>query len=277
MKPTTPTTRSRQRLPLALVAALLLAPALALRAGETRTERFERAFELGGIDQVRVQNVNGAVHIGTWDRDYVRVTATKKARGSEAEGALRETEIRIGKSGRTLNVETVLPKKKAFGFLFLERSRNVEVAYELLLPGKTAVEVETVNGRISAEKRAGAIELNTVNGSVRVDAHDAPLHINTVNGSVEAIFVGEVKETSLETVNGSVTVVCGKDSSFRYDLQTVNGRIESQFAEVRVERSWGPKEARGEINGGRNRLAVETVNGEVRLLARSEIAVKPAN
>lgn len=263
-------------LPLAL-AALLLGPALALQAGESRTERFEKAFELAGIELVRVQNVNGAVHIGTWEKDYVRVTATKKARGTDVEAALRETEIRIGKSGRTLNVETVLPKKKTFGFVFWERSRNVEVTYELLLPGKTAVEVETVNGRISAERRGGAIELNTVNGSVRVEAHDGPLHINTVNGSVEASFLGEVKETSLETVNGSVTVMCGRDSSFRYDLQTVNGRIESQFAEVRVAKSWGPKEARGEINGGRNRLAVETVNGEVRLLARNEVAVAPAN
>ena len=34
-----------------------------------------------------------------------------------------------------------------------------------------------------------------------------------------------------------------------------------------VEGKWGPKEARGEIAGGRERLTVETVNGEVRVLA----------
>ena len=71
--------------------------------------------------------------------------------------------------------------------------------------------------------------------------------MNTVNGSVEVAFAGPLRPAELETVNGSVTVTCARDSSFRYDLQTVNGRIRSEFAELSVEGKWGPKEARGDV------------------------------
>ena len=106
-----------------------------------------------------------------------------------------------------------------------------------------------------------------MNGSVRVEAHDAPIHVNTVNGSVEVAFSGALQAADLETVNGSVTVACSRDSSFRFDLQTVNGKIRSDFPDVTVEGKWGPKEARGTVAGGKGRLAVETVNGEVRIVA----------
>lgn len=258
-------TRTRSTvLPAAILGLLTALVAGPVRAEEPFTEKFEKAFELTGISKVKVQNVNGPVHIGTWDKDYIRVTAVKKAKGSSADETLRETEIRILTSGSTLSIETVPPKKKT-PFFFWGGSRGVDVAYDLLLPGQMPVDVETVNGRITAEKRTGGISLNTVNGSVKVDAHSGSLHINTVNGNVDAIFTGPMRETDLETVNGSVTVVCSKESSIRYDLQTVNGHIESEFEPLKVEGRWGPKEARGEINGGRERLAVETVNGQVKL------------
>lgn len=251
---------------LACGVALLAVPGRAL-ADDAQTERFERTFDLEGIDRVRLQNVNGAVHLATWTRPHLRVEATKRAKGSRAERALKETEIRVVKLGTSISIETILPKEeKLFGFLTLGDSKGAEVSYELFLPAAVPVEVETVNGRIVAEGRAASLTLNTVNGSVKVEAHDAPLSVNTVNGSVDVAFSGALKPSDLETVNGSVSVACSKESSIRYELETVNGRIRSDFAGLTVEGKWGPKEARGSFNGGRERLAVETVNGEVRLL-----------
>ena len=61
---------------------------------------------------------------------------------------------------------------------------------------------------IAASKRTGDLVLSTVNGAVKVDGHDGPLKVNTVNGSVEVSFAGAMRQASLETVNGSVTVTC---------------------------------------------------------------------
>jgi hypothetical protein len=251
-------------------------PARASEAAD-RADRFEKAFELSGIDRVRLQNVNGPVRIASWDRTYLRVTAVKKAKGAHPDDDLRDTEIRVTKNGSTIAIETILPKRgMAFGLLSLGRSRGADVSYELLRPPSMPVDIETVNGRITAEKRTGSVSLNTVNGSVRVEAQDGPLKVNTVNGSVEVGFAGLLKSSELETVNGSVAVSCSKDSSIQYNLQTVNGRIQSEFATLNVEGKWGPKEARGSLNGGRQRLAIETVNGEVRLKA-SDAALATAS
>jgi len=266
--------RSRQFVAAAFTFLLLAPPVLA--DDDPAQERFEKAYELDGIEKVRVQNVNGPVRLSGWDKSYLRVTAVKKAKGGHKAETLRDTEIRISKRGNQIDIETILPKRgRLFGVFDFGGERGAEVSYELLLPAAVAVDVETVNGRITAEHRSGAVTLNTVNGSVRVESQSGPLHVNTVNGSVEVAFEGAIKPANLETVNGSVTVSCSKESSIRYDLQTVNGRIESEFADLAVKGKWGPKEARGEINGGRERLAVETVNGEVRLqVAQAVIAPK---
>ncbi len=262
----------------AAVASLLTLPAPLLGApADVATERFEKTYEMEGVQRVRLQNVNGPVRVSTWDRPHLQVEAVKKAKGSRAEQNLRDTQIRILKQGSSINVETILPKQeKLFGFLSFGESRGAEVSYEIRLPAATTVEIETVNGRIVAEGRSGSLSLNTVNGSVRVDSQDAPLHVNTVNGSVDVAFRGPLHASDLETVNGSVSVACSRESSIRYQFSTVNGRIRSDFAGLTVEGKWGPKEARGTFNGGRDRLAVETVNGEVRLLFADGPKAPPA-
>ncbi|MEO6324332.1 MAG: DUF4097 family beta strand repeat-containing protein [Thermoanaerobaculia bacterium] len=265
---------ARSILSLALLAGA--AHPAALRAADATESRFEKAYELTGVTKLRVQNVNGPVHLESWDRNYLRVVAVKKVKGGRSEQTLRDTEIRVTKDGPTITVETVLPKRgRGLEWLFSHGDHGAEVSYDLLMPAALAADIETVNGRVTAERHTGALNLNTVNGTVHVENHDGPVKVNTVNGSVEVLFAGALRPAELETVNGSVIVGCTKDSSIRYELQTVNGRIQSDFANLTVEGKWGPKEARGSLNGGRDRLAIETVNGEVRLrLTEPAVALK---
>ncbi|HQR46703.1 MAG TPA: DUF4097 family beta strand repeat-containing protein [Thermoanaerobaculia bacterium] len=247
-----------------LLAALLVTAAPAARAADAE-ERFEKSLELGGVQKVRVQNVNGPVHVETWENPTLSIVAVKKAKGSGAAEALKETEIRIRQTATAVDIETVLPKSSGWSVFSWWGRPSTEVSYELKLPAGVAVHVETVNGRVQAERRSGPLVLNTVNGSIKVSGQEGPVRANTVNGSVDISFAGTARKSDLETVNGSVTVTAARDSSIRYSLQTVNGRIRSEFAELNVEGKWGPKEARGEVNGGREALSIETVNGEVRL------------
>ena len=208
--------------------------------------------------------MNGPVSIESGG-DFLKVVAVKSVRRESDADLLKETEIRVTKTGAAIEIETVLPKKgRTFNWFLFGRSSSAEVSYQLTLPPAVAVEAETVNGKLSASKRSGDLVLSTVNGAVKVEGQDGPLKVNTVNGAVEVSFAGAMRQANLETVNGSVTVTCAKDSSIRCALQTTNGRIQSEFP-VTIEGKWGPKEARGSINGGKESLAVETVNGDVRL------------
>ncbi len=256
---------------LAIASGAFVTVALPVQASEPATEKLEKSFLLTGISRIRLQNINGPVRVTTWEKETLGLEAVKKARGSRAGQDLRDTEIRVERRGDTISIETILPRRGRFlGLFSFGDPRGAEVSYEIHVPPAIALDIETVNGKIIAERRTGAVSLNTVNGSVKVEAQDAPLHVNTVNGSVDVAFVGLLKAADLETVNGSVAVACSSRSSIRYQLQTVNGRIRSDFEGLAVEGKWGPREARGALNGGRDRLSVETVNGDIRLLIGGE-------
>ena len=172
----------------AALSVLLLSGSPVARGADDTSDRFERMLELDGIQRIRVQNVNGAVHIESWDRPTLSLVALRTAKGTRADEAIRETEIRIRKSGDTLEIETILPKNAGWSFLFWWSRPSVDVSYELKLPPAVPVQAETVNGRILAERRAGPLVLNTVNGSIRVSGQEGPVRANTVNGSVEVSF-----------------------------------------------------------------------------------------
>jgi hypothetical protein len=274
--PSSTLANARRRLISPALAALcfVFAAAAPLSAEDATQERFEKKYDLAGVRKVRVQNVNGAIQIDSGG-DQLQVAAVKKVKSPSDSDLLKETEIRVTKSGSTIEVETILPKRGGFfQWSFFGRGGSADVAYQITLPAPVALEAETVNGRLTAANRSGDLVLSTVNGAVRVDGHDGPLKVSTVNGSVEVSFAGLMRQASLETVNGSVTVTCARESSIRCTLQTTNGRIQSQFPEVTVEGKWGPKEARGAINGGRESLAVETVNGDVRLYVADAAATR---
>jgi hypothetical protein len=245
----------------ALLGLLLLSFATVATAGE---EVFERAYSMEGASKVSVENVNGKIEAYAWDRPYLKVRAVKSARGPRAEETLRLTEIRVRKIGDEIRLETVNPRRRRlFGFLDLG-SRNAHVDYVLHIPTLTQARLETCNGKVLAIGMGSAIACDAVNGSIEIRDVFGPVRASTVNGSVRIVFRGQLRDSRVETVNGSVDVAFARASSIRYDLETVNGRIEGDFA-LAVEGKYGPKEARGDYNGGAEPLRCETVNGSIRL------------
>lgn len=240
--------------------ALLLA-AVALAGQE---EIFEKAFSMEGVSRVSVENVNGRVEALAWDKPYLKVRAVKTASGGNAEETLRLTEIRVRKTGDQIKVETVNPNRhRLFGFLDFG-SRNARVDYEVWIPANAEARLETCNGAVHADGFTGSLSCDSVNGAIEIRNMNGPIKATTVNGSLRVTFKDALKKAHLETVNGSVEVAFDRSSSIRYDLSTVNGRIEGNF-ELAVEGKHGPKEARGAYNGGSESLQCETVNGSIRL------------
>ena len=244
-------------------AVLLLALAAPLRAG-SKEEVFEKAYSMDGVARVSIENVNGHIEATAWDKPYFKMKAVKKAGGSRAEETLRLTEIRVRKIGDEIRVETVNPKRRRLlGFLDFGGS-NAHVDYTLQIPAKTEVRFETCNGKLTASGFLGTLSGDTVNGSIELADLEGPTSASTVNGSVRLTFKGPLKKSRVETVNGSIDVAFDKSSAISYELETVNGHIEGDFA-MPVEGKFGPKEARGKLNGGGESLHCETVNGTIRL------------
>jgi hypothetical protein len=246
----------------AWIALLLLTLARPLTAGG-RDEVFEKAYSMEGVTKISVENVNGHIEASAWDKPYFKVHALKQATGGRAEETLRLTEIRVKKVGDEIRIETVNPKRRRlFGFLDFGNA-NAHVDYQLKIPAGTAVHFETCNGKLVASGFTGPLSGDAVNGSIELADIQGPINASTVNGSVRLAFRGPLKKSRIETVNGSIDVAFEKASSVRYDLETVNGRIEGDI-DLAVEGKFG-KQARGSYNGGAETLHCETVNGTIRL------------
>src|SRR5690242_9933510 len=150
-------TRLARHILAALVASLAAAASLS-----AATETWEKAYSLEGVSRVRLENVNGGINVRTWDRNYVRVTATKT--GSPA--ALSHTVIRATQPGGEIRIETISTRRHHVLFFFFPSERLARVDYELLLPATTPIKMETVNGSISIGPRRGEIRAETVNGGI---------------------------------------------------------------------------------------------------------------
>lgn len=249
---------------LALFSILLLAAASVALADQE--EVFEQAYSMEGISRVSISNVNGRIDAFAWDKPYLKVRAVKTARGSRAQEILKATEVRIRKVGDEIRLETINPNRhRLFGFLDFGRE-NATVDYEVRIPTNTRTRFETCNGKVEASGLDGAVACDAVNGSIELKDIAGPVKANTVNGSLRIAFRGPLKQSHLETVNGSVDIAFDRKSSIRYDLETINGRIEGDI-ELAVEGRHGPKEAKGSYNGGAETLKCETVNGSIRLKA----------
>lgn len=245
--------------------AFLVLAGMAVFGFAGQEEIFDKSFSTEGITRISVENVNGKVDAIAWDKPTFRVHATKTASGGNADENLRLTEIRIRKVGDELRLETINPNRhKLFGFFDFGGTR-VRVDYELYFPVTAEARLQTCNGHVQASGLGAAVSADAVNGSIELKDVRGPIKATTVNGSLRIAFRGPLRHTQLETVNGSVEVAFDRTSSIRYDLETVNGRIEGDNIQLAVEGKHGPKEARGSYNGGNETLRCETVNGSIRL------------
>lgn len=151
------------------------------------------------------------------------------------------------------------------------RGKHAVVSYVVTVPAGVQVNVRTISGGIGVADVSGAVNAETVNGKVQVAALDGPVTASSVNGSVNVAIdsLGGAGDIELSTVNGSVTAQLPSSLQARLSMETVNGSVHSDF-EVAGRDSTERKEIHGTVGGGSGRrVALETVNGSVKLLRGS--------
>lgn len=142
---------------------------------------------------------------------------------------------------------------------------DVSADVTIQVPRSVHVKAHTVNGGVRVDGMSGEVLASTVNGGVNVTTSGGPVSATTVNGSVKAEIGRASRERMrFKTVNGSVEVSLPGESRADLDISTVNGSINTEFP-ITVTGRWGPKNARGTINGGGETISISTVNGSVRL------------
>ena len=223
----------------------------------------ERDFEMGPGGTVRIALDEGYVHITTWDRSEVSMKMTKHARGKnkrEAQKRLEEIEIDIDHTRDHLTIrERSLDDRSYSIFDLLDpdtwselSGRITWVDFELSVPTKTNLIVDTDEGDIDISNVQGDIEVDTDEGKIelrrirsdrltvltdegdifleRITSQDlqssSRVEIDTDEGDAELIHV-EVDRLKIESDEGDV--VADMLRCERLDFYSDEGNIEADL------------------------------------------------
>jgi hypothetical protein len=129
--------------------------------------------------------------------------------------------------------------------------------------------IDTGSGGVTGSQvTAKQIHIDTGSGDIELTAVNAPvLALETGSGSVGADLRGPVKDLSVETGSGNISVRAPASLAAEVELETASGGIETDFA-LQVTRH-SRDHVIGQIGAGTARVAIETGSGDIRLLKSS--------
>jgi len=248
---------------LGTISALLLI-SLAAHASDRRgafTEEFHQTYALTPDGRVELDNINGAVHISSWDRNEVKVDAVKYADTKEG---LDEARIEVDSGKDYLSIRT---KYRDHDLTFDWGSHNnpAGVEYTLTVPRAARLdEIKLINGSLDVTGVSGEVRASCINGKLQAHNLSGRARLSTINGRLDARFdqlAGSALE--LNSVNGSVELTIPSDSKAEINASTVSGGIDNDFGLHVNHHRYVGHDLRGELAGGGTRIELKNVNGRI--------------
>ena len=258
--------------------AALAAPAAAQESSDNWAERCRRSHR-GNDRQVHCEvresripargtlrvdaGQNGGVSVRAWEGREVVVRAQIQTHARTADEAREMARgIRVSTDG---TIQATGPDTRG-------NNRGWAVGYEILVPARTDLNVETHNGPISVSRVTGDIDLRAVNGPIDLTELSGDVRARAQNGPITVRLGGRRwsgEGLDAETVNGPVNVRLPAGYAAHLESGTVNGPLNVPSG-IRPPRREGPGRGPGgristDINGGGPTIRVVTTNGPVNI------------
>lgn len=237
----------------------LLTFALAAHASDHRgsvTEEFHQTYTIAANGRVELDNINGDVHISSWDRNEVKVDAVKYADSKEK---LDEAKIDIDSGKDYLSIRTKYPDH-GWG----RHDNPASVEYTLTVPRSINLdEIKLINGELEVAGVTGEVRASCINGRLNAQDLSGRAKLSTINGKLDAKFAQLSRQSvELNSVNGSLVLTIPSDSNAEIEANTVSGSISNDFG-LHVNRHMVGHDLRGEIGNGGARIELHNVNGRI--------------
>jgi hypothetical protein len=200
---------------------------------------------------------NGGVSVKGWDQAQILVRAqiqTGAPNAGEAEQLARQ-----------INVETGGNKIYANG-PENQRDYHWSVSFEVFVPRRSDLSLETHNGGIAISEVNGRIDFNAVNGGVVLRRCGGSVHGSTTNGGLVVELGGDHwdgETLDVRTTNGGVSMSVPENYSAKLETGTVNGSVSVDFpvtVQGRITR-----ELAVNLGSGGATVRAMTTNGGVRI------------
>lgn len=200
---------------------------------------------------------NGGVSVKGWDQNQVLVRArVQTAAPTAAEAEALAGQIRIETGGGKIFASG--PESR--------RDYHWDVSYEVFVPRRTDLSVETHNGGIAIAEVNGKIDFNAMNGGVVLKRVGGAVRGSTMNGGLVVELGGdrwEGETLDVSTTNGGVVMSVPENYSAHLQTGTVNGSISVDFPVTVQGRI--TKELALNLGSGGATVKAMTTNGGVRV------------
>jgi DUF4097 and DUF4098 domain-containing protein YvlB len=254
-------------------------PPIDVRVPEVRVRSHEVVVtdgKVGGPARVMVlPPADAPVVRGNVAGDFLSTSGTSSYRIGDVSGKVRilthSGEIQVGSIGSGAEVKTL--------------GGDIELG-----PIRGDLAAQTLAGNVRAISVAGAAKVETSGGDIRIDRVDGglaartgggdivvPLVIGgvdarTAGGDVQIAVAGRQLREGVSIVNGGGDVNLTLPADFRGNVElTVTDAdpeeipIRSDFPEITISRREGTVKATGAVNGGGQKVRVQTTSGTIRL------------
>ena len=142
---------------LAVLFIVICLPSLGLAWTE---EKIVETYPLENEGKVYLENVSGDITVSDWDKNEIKITATKRGR---RERDLDDATLHIRQFDG--NIRIITRHDREFS---LFRRSFVSVSYQIVVPAKASVRVKSISGDVEVRKIGGLLNAETVSGKIRV-------------------------------------------------------------------------------------------------------------
>ena len=200
---------------------------------------------------------NGGVSVKGWDQNHVLVRARVQTAAPTAEEAKAlNGQISVETSGAKIHASGPEGRK----------DYQWSVSYEVFVPRRADLSVETQNGGIAIADVNGRIDFTAMNGGVVLKRVGGAVHGSTTNGGLVIELSGdrwEGESLDVSTTNGGVMMSVPENYSAHLETGTVNGGISVDFP-VNVQGRL-TKQVAFDLGSGGPLVKAMTTNGGVHL------------
>src|SRR6185436_11373469 len=200
---------------------------------------------------------NGGISVKGWDQNQILVRArVQTGAPTAAEAQALGQQVRIETSGAKIFASG--PENR--------QNYHWDVSYEVFVPRRTDLSVETHNGGIAIAEVNGRIDFSAVNGGVVLKRVGGAVKGSTANGGLVVELSGDRwdgETLDVSTTNGGVVMSVPENYSAHLETGTVNGSVSVDFP-VTVQGRISKQIALNLGSGGPT-VKATTTNGGVRL------------
>lgn len=216
----------------------------------------EQTLPVGGTIDVDAGR-NGGVSVKGWDKSEILVRSrVQTAAPTLAEAEELAKQVRIETGGLKIHAEG--PDDR--------RDFNWWVSYEIFVPRRSDLALESHNGGIGISDVTGKIEFSAMNGGVSLRRVGGNVHGSTTNGGLSVELSGDRwdgEELDVRTTNGGVSMSVPENYSAHLETGTVNGSVNVDFPITVQGRI--TKELSVNLGSGGAMVRAMTTNGGIRV------------